>query len=62
MDLKAKTFSLVTQDRLASSYPRQRLNGTGLLYINCLAAANLDIEGAFDKLSAALGLLPRPIK
>lgn len=62
MDLKAKTFSMVTQDRLATNYPRRRMNGAGFLYLSCLAAANLDIEGSFDKLASALGLLPRPIK
>lgn len=62
MDLKAKTFSLVTKDRLATNYPRQRLNGEGFLYLSRLAAANLDIDGAFDRLAEALGLLPRPIK
>lgn len=62
MTLRDKAFSLVTQDRLATNYPRRRLSGAGFLYLSCLAAANLDIEGSFDKLAGALGLLPRPIK
>lgn len=57
MDLKEKTFELVSADRSADrGYPRSRLNSMGLLRLN---SANVDgfckfMKFAFDHLEARL--------